>query len=228
MTANSVTDEALGPDRRQWDLGRLVMVPLLTLAVVANAAGLFLALPENGLASTAGVAVLGRHLLLLAFYALLAWFYLVRGPARATNRSPAARAAAIAAMLSPFALPFLTRDGAGLLVVAGATVLSGLGVAWSVWAIRHLGRNISIVPEARQVVSTGPYRWVRHPLYLGEMVAALGIVLAGFTWAALAVWAAMGALLLVRAGKEEDILAATFPDYSAYRARTARVIPSVY
>lgn len=201
------------------------MVPALSVAVTANVAGLLSAVPHEGLASAAALAVLGRRLPLLAFYALLAWFYLVRGPARATNRSRGARAAAVAGMLAPLSLPLLTRQGGNLLTVALATALSSAGVAWSVWAVRHLGRNISIVPEARQLVCTGPYRWARHPLYLGELVAALGVVLAGFTWAALAAWAVMGTLLLYRAGQEEDILAATFPEYSAYRARTARVIP---
>ena len=54
---------------------------------------------------------------------------------------------------------------------ARADVLLLAGTAWSVWSLRFLGRNVSVLAQARDVVDRGPYRWVRHPLYAGEIVS---------------------------------------------------------
>ena len=84
------------------------------------------------------------------------------------------------------------------------------------------------LPEARELVTSGVYRFMRHPLYLAEEIAAIGSVMQF-----LSAWTAM--LLAVhiafqfrRMWNEEAILSAVFPHYATYKKKTARIIPGIY
>jgi len=214
---------------RSVDAGRLFAVPLLALFGLLNVLGLWRHVTEpehSGLLQAAAVA---RSLLLVAFYALVVGFYFVRSAATATTASRGARAAALLATVLPLLIAVVVDpvEHAAVLWLANALMLAGL--AWSLWALWHLGRNISFVAQARGLVCRGPYGMVRHPLYLGELVTITGLVLGGFAVAGLLVLAAVVALQLYRAAREEDVLAAAFPEYATYRHRTpARVVPGLY
>ena len=81
--------------------------------------------------------------------------------------------------------------------------------------------------EARVLVTTGAYRFVRHPLYVAELTGMIGnVILFQQPWAALLAVAVI-ALQVARAHFEEQVLAEAFPEYAAYRARTKRFIPFV-
>ena len=67
------------------------------------------------------------------------------------------------------------RMGFALSLLSLTLIFAGVG--FSVHALAHLGRAFSLMAEARQLVSDGPYAHVRHPLYLGEAVAMLGLLL---------------------------------------------------
>lgn len=123
------------------------------------------------------------------------------------------------------ALP-LARLGAPLALAAA--VLIAVGFALCLAVLARLGRSFSVVPEARRLETGGPYALCRHPLYLVEQVALLGYcLLYAQPWSALLL-AAQFALQLVRIRDEERVLSAAFPEYAAYAARTARLIPGVY
>jgi protein-S-isoprenylcysteine O-methyltransferase Ste14 len=211
-------------ERRRIDIGRLLMVP-------AAATILFIDASELGSHKAGGVTgalrVLGAVLVIL-FYAITIWCYLRRRPAIATSSSITAHAAAVAATWLPFALPLLhgTPPGPGRQAVSDALLIAG--TAWAVWSLAFLGRNVSVLAQARSVVSQGPYRWIRHPLYAGELVSALGVAIAMNTVAAGAVWVVLCGLQVYRALREERVLLQELPDYRDYRRRTAALLPGVF
>ena len=99
---------------------------------------------------------------------------------------------------------------------------------WALYSLTYLRNRFSIVPEARGLVTAGPYGLIRHPIYLGEITAGFGLVLPTlFTWHAL-VFAVFIAAQLARTYYEERMLATTYPQYEAYARRTYRLIPFVF
>jgi protein-S-isoprenylcysteine O-methyltransferase Ste14 len=102
------------------------------------------------------------------------------------------------------------------------------GMILSIYTVAWLGRSFSIVPEARKLVTAGPYAYVRHPLYAFEEIAIIGTAMQfAQPWSVLLLFAHF-ALQLARMRYEERILAQAFPEYLAYAAKTARLVPDVY
>lgn len=96
-----------------------------------------------------------------------------------------------------------------------------------------LGRNLQMpttVPrDGNTLATTGPYRFIRHPIYLADVVLALGLGLVVGSWIFPALGAVVAILLPVIVAAEEADLAARFGEsWSAYARRTARVIPGVW
>jgi protein-S-isoprenylcysteine O-methyltransferase Ste14 len=98
------------------------------------------------------------------------------------------------------------------------------------WVLRTLGRNVSetvLTKEHHELVTTGPYRWVRHPLYTTGLALFLGVGVAAGSWFVLL--AALVALALLRwlvISREEQALLARFGDgYRQYMQRTGRLAP---
>lgn len=109
-----------------------------------------------------------------------------------------------------------------------SALLIGVGFLLSLAVLRRLGPSFSVVPEARRLETGGLYAVCRHPLYLVEQAAILGYCLLYVQpWSAL-LMAAEVALQLMRIRDEERVLTAAFPEYAAYAARTARLIPGLY
>jgi protein-S-isoprenylcysteine O-methyltransferase Ste14 len=114
---------------------------------------------------------------------------------------------------------------------AVGVVLCVLGTALALWARVHLGRNWGMpmtVKKDPELVTTGPYAHVRHPIYAGVLLMMLGSAGAiSFLWLALA--AVLGAYFTYSALQEQKIMLKEFPDtYPAYMKRTKMLIPFVF
>jgi protein-S-isoprenylcysteine O-methyltransferase Ste14 len=107
-------------------------------------------------------------------------------------------------------------------------VLTGVGTVASIYVTIYLGRSFSIFPQARGLVTAGPYKFVRHPLYLAEWIAVFGMALQFTQPWALLIAAASILVQLPRMRYEEAVLSETYPQYKTYRATTARLIPGIY
>ncbi len=137
-----------------------------------------------------------------------------------------------AAILGGFLMSALVllrpRTDLPIAVQIAASVLVLAGNIFAVLIMVRLGRSFSILPQARRLVTTGPYKIVRHPLYLAEAIATLGALINFISPWALLLVAVQIVLQLVRIRYEERVLSETFPEYAAYAKTTARLIPGIY
>ena len=124
-----------------------------------------------------------------------------------------------------------SADGFTALVLAALGVLLSIGGAALVLRSRaELGSAWSLVPNAGQetgLVTTGPYRVIRHPIYLGLSLLAMGEAVAFGSWPALAiVLCGIVPTFAWRSRAEERLLSGTFDErYEVYRQRTKMIIP---
>ena len=113
-------------------------------------------------------------------------------------------------------------------VRVGGTGLVAVGVGVGLWAAARLGRGLTPSPlpnGAISLVSRGPYRWVRHPMYTAVMLLAVGVATRSGSWLVVAQTVALIVLFNVKARWEERRLAETFSDYKSYQATTPRFLP---
>jgi protein-S-isoprenylcysteine O-methyltransferase Ste14 len=107
--------------------------------------------------------------------------------------------------------------------------IAALGGMLFVWTFRNLGRNLTDTVVTRRehtLVTTGPYRWVRHPFYVAAALAMVGNALAAANWFLLGGGVLVFELMAIRTRIEEAELVARFGDaYRAYMDRTPRFLP---
>ncbi len=210
------------------DRGRIIIVPLFGLFMVMGISNVVADVSALEPVSTIKVATLVHRLLIACFYALWVLLYFMRSSAKSTTDSFAAKTVAVVATFIPFAIPVLSRpvNDPGIMLFANLVTISGMII--SLYSVCALGRNLSIIPQARSLVQNGPYKIIRHPVYLGELIAILGIVLARFSFSAAAVFCLLAAAQVYRALQEERVLAVTFPEYASYSIKRARFIPGIF
>ena len=102
------------------------------------------------------------------------------------------------------------------------------GTALALWAYLCLNRAFTIMVEARELKQGGPYRWIRHPIYTGQIVTAIAVTMWRFSMRNVALMVVFATIQWWRARLEERKLEAAFPEYAAYRARTAMFVPLVW
>lgn len=106
--------------------------------------------------------------------------------------------------------------------------LVALGIGLVLAAITALGPSLSAHPAPRGrsgLVTDGLYRWMRHPIYTGLLLATLGVSLSNGVWPQIVIWAALLALLIFKSSFEEDLLREKYDKYEAYAAKTGRFLP---
>lgn len=165
-------------------------------------------------------------MLLLASEALVIALTIVRRPAALVDRTLRARLLTIVATFGP---PLVRPDSLqGLSPDSVTVVISATGLIVVVLGKLSLGRSFGLAPANRGVVSTGVYRFVRHPIYLGYLITHLGFVLANPAEWNFALLLTSDIALMLRARCEEQTLSAD-EAYRAYMQRVRwRVVPGIF
>jgi protein-S-isoprenylcysteine O-methyltransferase Ste14 len=164
----------------------------------------------------------------LAFFAILVVLFAIRRVPLQTAPGFYPRFAAVAGTFLSVGLVLLPLQELSSAVYLVSLLLIIGGTSFATWAGLMLGRSISILPEARRLVTWGPYALVRHPMYLGEMVAVVGAALQYLSAWALLLVGLQFAFQFQRMSFEERLLSRVFLEYGDYMKRTMRLVPSVY
>ena len=193
-----------------------------------EAPGAFARFPE-----VASISFFFNRVSSISFAALIAIVYIIRKPPlNGRHDIPAVVVSMYASFvllaLNPF-LRFMSVELEHLpdwaLILSNLLVAGGTG--FSVYALLYLRLNFSILPEARGITTSGPYRLVRHPVYLGEICGAVGLALALPSLLTLLVLISFIGAQLLRTVMEERVLGAALEGYAAYAARTPRLFPFI-
>ena len=138
------------------------------------------------------------------------------------------RVSGVAAAGLPACAGVLPKAAFSPVLVSVSAGLVFAGICGAIYVVWWLGRNFSVFAQARTLVTSGPYRLVRHPLYLAEAFVVFGGLLAYQMPLALVLFGVIIANQFWRMQFEEQVLSAAFPDYVAYAGRTARILPGIY
>ena len=110
--------------------------------------------------------------------------------------------------------------------------LLGMAIVLGLWSLGYnRWGNFNIRPELRsgaRLVTGGPYRWIRHPMYASVLLGVGALVYADARPWRVVLLVALLLVLMTKAAREEAYLRAAFPDYSAYASRTWRLVPFIY
>ena len=230
MTSPGTTEKTPTSASAYWrDLVFSRLLPALFFSVFLARQLLFLAAGLGSLRQPTDYLFALQQLLALAYFTMLVILYSTRLPKRGTDQRLAVIFVAFTGTFSAIATGFLPggtrRDG----LVVLADVLATVGLAYSVWGLAYLRRSFSIMPEARRLVTGGPYSISRHPVYLGEVITAVGINLATAGWLNALAVAYFITCELLRIRWEERVLTRTFPhEYPPYAARVSRYFPNPF
>jgi protein-S-isoprenylcysteine O-methyltransferase Ste14 len=134
-------------------------------------------------------------------------------------------------LLAPKMSFFRWPEKVAVVLLADGLLLTGTMVR--IWAIVHLGRLFTVdvgIQQGHRVIQDGPYRFVRHPSYLGSMLALTGIACLTFNWLGFLVIVGCSlAAYSIRISAEEKMLFLSLgDDYRRYAERTKRLIPGIF
>lgn len=170
-----------------------------------------------------------QQCLALAYFTMLVVLYSVRLPQRGTDHRLGVIFIAFTGTFTAIGASFLPGGGHRDWLVLPADVIATIGLAYSVWGLAYLRRSFSIIPEARRLVTGGPYSISRHPVYLGEVITAIGINLATAGWLGAIAIAYFITCEVLRIRWEEGVLSRAFPgDYPDYARRVPRYAPNPF
>lgn len=130
------------------------------------------------------------------------------------------------------ALIFIAVTGPILAERISCMILEILGLIVAFWAVLSMRlRQVRISPEiapSAVFITRGPYRFIRHPMYLAVLSMTLALILNHFTWGRGIAWIVLLADLVAKLNYEEQLLTGHFPKYAEYRKKTKRLLPLVY
>jgi protein-S-isoprenylcysteine O-methyltransferase Ste14 len=212
-------------------LMRLPLSGWATFSVVAQVLGLFQYINIETRVSIGLVFLVHAAMLFstIVFMSLIAAAVVIRScPSRKASGLEPRISALLGTFLTYAIVMLFPRRELSISMEMTATFLVLIGNAGAIFALRQLGRSFSVMAETRQLVTSGPYRFVRHPLYLTEGIAIIGVFMQfASVWTAL-VLVLQIAFQLRRMHNEETVLTVSFPEYAAYSRNSARLIPGLY
>jgi protein-S-isoprenylcysteine O-methyltransferase Ste14 len=208
-------------------------VPLLgwtTFCATVQLAGLnrYVREADQALPQAVYAVTMAMRMSTIGFLLLLAAAVILRARPTGRARGLEPRISAFTGAFLVYAIPLFPRRELSLTVELVSTLLVLLGSMAAVVVLLQLGRSFSVMAEARRLVTSGIYQYMRHPLYLAEELAIIGVFaqfLSGWTAVLLALQIAFQ---LRRMRNEEAILSENFPEYLTYKRKTARLIPGIY
>jgi protein-S-isoprenylcysteine O-methyltransferase Ste14 len=163
----------------------------------------------------------------LVFLSTLVLMFVVRRVPIGRARGLYPRFAALAGTFSTLGMVWLPpRELSSTLYLISLLLIIG-GTAFALSAVFVLGRSISLMPEVRRLITWGPYAVVRHPLYVGEMIATTGLAMQFLMPWALVLLGLNCILQFERVRNEERLLVQAFPRYRDYMTNTPRFLPGV-
>jgi protein-S-isoprenylcysteine O-methyltransferase Ste14 len=160
-------------------------------------------------------------------YALLIGTMVVRRPPVRVTPKPLYWATAFVATYWGFFTIFVTERGVAIAPMAVTHTIAAASLVLAVFARVSLGRNIGFVPAQREIVTSGAYGFVRHPIYANLFLSLTGFVLRAYSPQNLAIALIGASLFVVKTLMEEDFLSED-PSYARYMRRVRwRWIPGV-
>ena len=107
-----------------------------------------------------------------------------------------------------------------------------VGIVLGTWAVMTMTvKNLAVLPEVKagsRLVTHGPYRWIRHPMYAAILLVTLALVGEAFSYGRGTCWLTLLVDLVAKLSYEETVLRKAFPEYERYQLRTWRLIPRVF
>ena len=208
-----------------------VLYALLGFGVVEHAAWL-----AGHLAPVNWLTVIGgpiRESIFGAFCLIPVVLFVVRPKPKVADGRVLPRLVAFAGTAILLILGTGIPDGMRLVSIPGwvgsvASLVLAVVTAGAVWGLLTLRLSFGIFPAARRLVTAGPYRLVRHPLYVCEILSALAMVIADASLGMIALVVVFCGLQVTRIHYEESLLSASFPQWRAWAAGRARLIPGIW
>jgi protein-S-isoprenylcysteine O-methyltransferase Ste14 len=172
--------------------------------------------------------MIAMRLSVIAYLVILAATVIMRRSPIGKARGLEPRISALAGTFLVTAIVLFPRRELSLPSAIVSTILVLVGDGFAVIILIQLRRSFSVMSEARELVTSGVYRFVRHPLYLAEEIAAIGSVMQFLSAWTVMLLAVHIAFQFRRMWNEEAILSAVFPHYATYKKKTAQIIPGIY
>jgi protein-S-isoprenylcysteine O-methyltransferase Ste14 len=202
-------------------IGRAALLAFFSLVTAEQ----FVAFVRLIQSEDASPLVLFSRVVTLLFYVMIVSFTFSRLPAKSSAAGIQPRITAIAGTFLMSGLvvlpPSLASDQTRLL----AAIIVTSGTLLAAYCLYFLGRSFSIMATARKLVTGGPYRFVRHPLYLAEAIATIGIIVGNGSALAWAIGICWFLLQFRRALNEERVLREAFPEYDSYAQKVPMLVP---
>lgn len=190
------------------------------------------------------IQLIYNYLLAAMWLAYIVYWWSISANVKATKRSEGATSRIVRVILllcvmallglPHFPVAVLSRRflPAGAWTFWSGAALTACGLLFSLWARHCLGQNWSVtvtVKEGHELVTSGPYALVRHPLYTGLLLALGGCALAVGEWRGLLAVALAFAVLWPKLRLEEKWMREQFGEsYEVYSKRVARLVPHIF